>query len=88
MKSLKKIIVTLAIVIAITNLSAQVNPPTPNGDGANPTDPGSGNTAVGDGGGGGAPIGGGLFILLGLGAAYGGKKIYGNYQAGKDSLEA
>ncbi len=26
--------------------------------------------------GGGAPIGGGLFILLGLGAAYGGKKIY------------
>lgn len=28
------------------------------------------------GGGGGAPIGGGLFILLGLGAAYAGKKIY------------
>ena len=26
--------------------------------------------------GGGAPIGGGLFILLGLGAAYGGKKWY------------
>jgi len=26
--------------------------------------------------GGGAPIGGGLFILLGLGAAYGGKKVY------------
>ena len=26
--------------------------------------------------GGGAPIGGGLFILLGLSAAYGGKKIY------------
>ncbi len=26
--------------------------------------------------GGGAPIGGGLFILLGLGAAYGGKKLY------------
>ncbi len=24
----------------------------------------------------GAPIGGGLFILLGLGAAYGGKKLY------------
>lgn len=32
----------------------------------------SGNTPVG----GGAPIGGGLFILLGLGAAYGGKKIW------------
>ena len=26
--------------------------------------------------GGGAPIGGGLFILIGLGAAYGGKKVY------------
>ncbi len=26
--------------------------------------------------GGGAPIGGGLFILLGLGVAYAGKKIY------------
>jgi len=30
----------------------------------------------GPGNGGGAPIGGGLFILLGLGAAYGGKKVY------------
>lgn len=29
--------------------------------------------------GGGAPIGGGLFVLLGLGAAYAGKKIY-NYK--------
>ena len=27
-------------------------------------------------GGGAAPIGGGLFILLGLGAAYGSKKVY------------
>jgi hypothetical protein len=26
--------------------------------------------------GGSAPVGGGLFILLGLGAAYGGKKLY------------
>ena len=37
-----------------------------------PPDPRStGNTS-----GGGAPIGGGLFIMLGLGAAYAGKKIY------------
>ncbi len=35
--------------------------------------------------GGGAPIGGGLFILLGLGAAYGGKKIY---DMKKEELEA
>ncbi len=34
--------------------------------------------------GGGAPIGGGLFILLGLGAAYGGKKLY---DSRKESLE-
>ena len=34
--------------------------------------------------GGGAPIGGGLFILLGLGAAYGGKKLYDHR---KGSLE-
>jgi hypothetical protein len=34
--------------------------------------------------GGGAPIGGGLFILLGLGAAYGGKKVY---DMKKQSLE-
>ncbi len=27
-------------------------------------------------GGGGAPIGGGLFILLGMGVAYGSKKVY------------
>ena len=31
-----------------------------------------------------APIGGGLFILLGLGAAYGGKKLY---DRSKENLE-
>jgi len=41
------------------------------------TDPGDpGGDPVGPPVGGGAPIGGGLFILLGLGAAYGGKKVY------------
>ncbi len=34
--------------------------------------------------GGGAPIGGGLFILLGLGTAYGGKKLY---ERRKEALE-
>ena len=33
-----------------------------------------------------APIGGGLFILLGLGAAYGGVKGYKFYQKRKESL--
>jgi len=46
-------------------------PPPPNG-GENPTEPGSGNTPVG----GGAPIGSGLVILMTLGAAYGGKKVW------------
>jgi len=47
-----------------------------------PPPPPGGSSGAGDGTGGddtsrtGAPIGGGLFILLGLGAAYGGKKLY------------
>ncbi len=50
-----------------------------------PPDPPSGHGGGGDANpGGGAPIGGGLFILLGLGAAYGGKKLY---QMRKESLE-
>jgi hypothetical protein len=39
-----------------------------------PSDPGS--APQGQPIGGSAPVGGGLFILLGLGAAYGGKKVY------------
>ena len=34
-----------------------------------------------------APIGGGLFILLGLGAAYGGKKIYNISKNNNTKLE-
>jgi len=67
-------IVTLSLLIAgatfiTSNISAQTDPPPPpSGHGE------SGNQAPG--GGGGAPIGGGLFILLGLGAAYGVKKVF------------
>ena len=68
MKSIKKIITAAVFIFAISTLSAQTPPPPNDG-----IDPGGGNTPVG---GGGATIGGGLFILLGLGAAYGGKKIY------------
>ena len=69
---MKNITKTLTALITITllsiNLSAQTPPP-PNGGG----DPSQGNnTPVG----GGAPITGGLGILLVLGAAYGGKKVY------------
>lgn len=44
---------------------------------AQPPDPNDGNNTSGNKlNGGGAPIGGGLFILLSLGVVYGGKKLY------------
>jgi hypothetical protein len=52
-------------------------------DTAPPPPSGHGST-TNEASGGGAPIGGGLFILLGLGAAYGGKKVY---DMKKQSLE-
>lgn len=66
---MKKSIITLLVIIAsvtTTNLLAQAPPPPP---------PDHGET--GNQNGGNAPIGSGIFILLGLGAVYGGKKIYG-----------
>ena len=78
MKTLKKFIAVAAFVLAVSALSAQTPPP-PNNNGG---DPGAGNTPVG----GGAPIGSGLLLLVGLGAAYGGKKAYMLYQEKKDSL--
>ncbi len=72
MKSFRKIAIVAAISLVTISLSAQ-SPPPPNNDGGDETnDPsGSENTVGGD-----APIAGGLFILLGLGAAYGGRKLY------------
>ena len=71
---MKTFIKTLATLITITlltiNFSLAQTPPPPNG-GNNPT-PGNGNTPVG----GGASIASGIGILLALGAAYGGKKVY------------
>jgi hypothetical protein len=67
---MKKIAIKLMIVVSLsigsTALLAQGPPPPPPGDHG-----GTGNTTGGN-----APIGGGLFILMGLGAAYGGKKLY------------
>jgi len=67
---MKQLIKTLAIVALITlgtTLMAQ-NPPHPNG-GNDPTS--GGNTPVG-----GAPIGGGLVMMMIMGVAYGAKKVY------------
>ena len=67
--------VTLAISICISILLLSVSkvnaqiPPNP----GNGSDPGGGSTPVG---GGSAPSGSGFGILLVLGAAYGGKKVY------------
>ncbi len=69
MKNIKntlRILIVLLFVSTAFNVSAQ--PPPPPSSGTN------GDTNKLNGGG--APIGGGLFILLGLGAAYGGRKVY------------
>ncbi len=68
MKAFKSILATTVLVMALGALSAQTPPPPNNGNG----NPGGGNTPVG----GGAPIGSGLVLMLALGAAYGGKKVY------------
>ena len=73
MKKIKNIIriaiVVLFVSVAYT-VSAQDGPPPPPGGGSNTSGAGGNNL------GGNAPIGGGLFVLLGLGAAYGGRKLY------------
>jgi len=67
MKNIYKVfLITLIITVAAsTNVFAQDAPPPPPNHGETGNQPG-----------GNAPIAGGLFILLGLGAAYGGKKVY------------
>ena len=62
---IKYIVITVMIFGLSTCLLAQAPPPPP---------PDHGQT--GNQNGGNAPVGSGIFILLGLGAAYGGKKIY------------
>ena len=68
--NMKRFFTTATIIVIALFLSGPVIaqstfPPDPGGD---PT----GNPPVG----GGAPIGGGTFILMALGAAYGSKKLY------------
>jgi len=73
MKNKLKIFTIVLLVAGVTMISSNLNaqtdppPPPPSGHGE------AGNQPPG----GGAPIGGGLFILLGLGAAYGAKKLFG-----------
>ncbi|MBE0637760.1 MAG: hypothetical protein IH598_04510 [Bacteroidales bacterium] len=62
-----KVLSFLFFLVLTTTLTAQDPPPPPGGHGleGNQTPPG-----------GGTPVGSGLVILLTLGAAYGGKKVY------------
>jgi len=74
--SIRSIILVAAVTMSLNSI-AQGPPPPPSGGSNN-----SGNQNGGN-----APIGGGLFVLLGLGAAYGGKKIYQLYREGEEALE-
>ena len=82
MKTLKKIITLAVLTFALSTVTAQ-SPPPPNGD----TDPTSdGSTRVGDDGSS-APIGGGVAMLVAMGAAYGGKKYYDYRRKLKNEME-
>ncbi len=75
-KSFVQLLIIVSFTFTSTFLLAQDAPPPPPPP---PSDHGeTGNAPAG------APIGGGLFILLGLGAAYGGKKLY---DLRKESIE-
>jgi len=75
-----KNIVTIIIVAMSFSAIAQGPPNPPGGSGGTTNNSGNQN-------GGNAPIGGGLFILIGLGVAYGSKKIYDLYKEGEQPLE-
>jgi hypothetical protein len=67
MKKIKFILAGLFIISLSIGAMAQTDPPNP---------PDGGHGLDGDQPAGNAPVSGGVFILLGLGAAYGGKKVF------------
>lgn len=75
MKKLKILLTGIIILFLSTAITAQTGPPPPPGDGH------GGDEDAPPGGG--APIGSGLFVLLGLGAAYGGKKVFDLKKSGE-----
>ncbi len=78
MKKTYKILLIALITVAFTSVDIFAQNPGP--------PPPPGHNSEGNTPGGRAPIGGGLFILLGLGAVYGGVKGYKFYQKKKESL--
>lgn len=78
MKKIHKILLIVFITVATTSVDIFAQNPGP--------PPPPNHNSEGNQEGGRAPIGGGLFILLGLGSAYGGYKGYKFYQKKKKSL--
>jgi hypothetical protein len=77
----KKIYSTLLMsalmILPLFSIGQMRDPGNPGGE------PGGGDDPIG----GGAPIGSGIGILMALGAAYGGKKLYTLYSENQESLE-
>jgi hypothetical protein len=78
MKKIKLVLILLAI-FALPTISLP-DPPGPPGSGTPGSTQGGGQTPVG------APIDGGLGILLALGLGYGGKKLYLARKAKQDNI--
>ena len=66
MKTIKLIITGIFFFFLTNGILAQGPPDPPDGHGSDQDEEPGGN----------APLSGGVFILLGLGAAYGGKKVF------------
>ncbi len=79
-KNFIAIILTSFFFVLSFVITAQTTSP-PEDPGTDPANTGS--TPLG----GSAPIGGGTLILIGLGAVYGGKKVYKLYKDNQDELE-
>ena len=83
-KNLIAIVLTSFFFVLSFVVTAQTNPPDPGGD---PFPPGSGSSPPAMGGGS-APIGGGTLLLIGLGVAYGAKKVYKVVKENHEELES